>query len=76
MVSQNINIMNKTPKLPVTSANIRQAFYKTSDGVHSLIGAIADDPATSGDKDLSAALDGLTVAFTNVAVALRKYNWD
>jgi hypothetical protein len=67
---------NNSPKIPVSSADIREAFYKTSDGVYSLIGAIADDPATSGDKDLSAALDGLTVAFANVAAALRKYNWD
>ena len=68
--------MNNSPKIPVSSTDIREAFYKLSDGLHDIISATASDPATSGDKDLSAALDGLTVAFTNAAAALRKYNWD
>jgi hypothetical protein len=68
--------MNDSPKIPVSSTDIREAFYKLADGLHGIISATASDSATSGDKDLSAALDGLTVAFTNVAAALRKYNWD
>jgi len=48
----------------------------TSDGVYSLIGAIEKDPATSDDKELSKALDELMLAFTNVSVAMSKYNWD
>jgi hypothetical protein len=68
--------MNNSPKIPVSSTDIREAFYKLADGLHGIISATASDSATSGDKDLSAALDGLTVAFANVAAALRKYNWD
>lgn len=68
--------MNDSPKLPVSSTDIRQAFYKTAEGLHSLISATASDSATSGDKELSEALDGLMLAFSKFAAALLKYNWD
>lgn len=68
--------MNNSPKIPVSSTDIREAFYKLSDGLHDIISATASDSATSGDKDLPAALDGLMLAFRKFAAALRKYNWD
>ena len=68
--------MNNSPKIPVSSTDIREAFYKLADGLHAIISATASDSATSGDKELSQAQDGLMLAFRKFAAALRKYNWD
>ena len=68
--------MNDSPKIPVSSTDIREAFYKLADGLHAIISATASDSATSGDKELSEALDGLMLAFRKFAAALLKYNWD
>lgn len=68
--------MSDSPKIPVSSTDIREAFYKMADGLHSLISATASESATSGDKELSEALDGLMLAFSKFAAALLKYNWD
>ena len=64
------------PKTDVPNTMIRAGFYKTSDGLYSLISAIQSTDATSTDPALLKALDGLETAFDGVAWALNKYNWD
>jgi hypothetical protein len=68
--------VNNSSKIPVSSTDIREAFYKLADGLHAIISATGSDSATSGDKELSQALDGLMLAFRKFAAALLKYNWD
>jgi len=67
--------MSKT-KIDVPNTMIRSGYYKTSDGLYSLISAIQSTDATSTDPALLKALDGLQTAFGNVSKALEKYNWD
>jgi hypothetical protein len=64
------------PKIDVPNTMIRTGFYKTSDGLYSLISAIQSTDVTSADPALSNALKGLQTAFANVSKALEKYNWD
>lgn len=67
--------MSKT-KIAVQNTMIRSGYYKTSDGLYSLISAINSTDATSTDPELLKALNGLETAFGNVYKALEKYNWD
>lgn len=67
--------MSKT-KIAVPNTMIRSGYYKTSDGLYSLISAICRIDATSTDPELLKALNGLETAFGNVYKALEKYNWD
>lgn len=64
------------PKTDVPNTMIRAGFYKTSDGLYSLISAIESTDATSTDPALLKALEGLKTAFGNVSKALEKYNLD
>jgi hypothetical protein len=63
-------------KIEVPNTMIRAGYYKTSDGLYSLISAIQSTDATSTDPALLKALGGLETAFGNVSKALEKYNWD
>lgn len=63
-------------KIDVPNTMIRSGYYKTSDGLYSLISAICNTDATSTDPELLKALNGLETAFGNVYKALEKYNWD
>ena len=63
-------------KIDVPNTMIRSGYYKTSDGLYSLISAICSTDATSTDPELLKALNGLETAFGNVSKALEKYNWD
>jgi translation initiation factor 2 alpha subunit (eIF-2alpha) len=67
--------MSKT-KIAVPNTMIRSGYYKTSDGLYSLISAICRTDATSTDPELLKALNGLETTFGNVYKALEKYNWD
>jgi hypothetical protein len=67
--------MSKT-KIAVPNTMIRSGYYKTSDGLYSLISAIQSTDATSTDPALLNALEELQTAFCNVSKALEKYNWD
>lgn len=69
-------IMQKKPKITVPNTMIRSGFYKTSDGLYSLMGAIHSTDVTSTDPTLLKALEGLQTAFANVSKALDKYEWD
>lgn len=63
-------------KIAVPNMMIRSGYYKTSDGLYSLISAIQSTDATSTDPALLKALEGLETAFSDVSKALEKYNWD
>lgn len=63
-------------KIAVSNTMIRSGYYKTSDGLYSLISAIQSTDATRTDPALLKALDGLEIAFVDVSKALEKYNWD
>ena len=62
--------------IPVSSLDIRSAYYKAGDGVVALKNAVANEDATKGDAKLKKAVEDLQKAHNAVFNALKPYNWD
>lgn len=64
-------------RLPVRDRKIHDAYYKTSDGIHSLSSAVSGDPATRNDKVLLAVVSNMKDELEHLWNLLHAgYEWD
>lgn len=62
--------------IPVSNGNIREAYYKMSDGFYKLQSAVREEPAMTDDRKIHRAMLALRFAFNDLTVEMKRFNWD